>query len=126
MESKRLLVKRVILLASPIGLNPVVTQAATPTAPLAFVKCQAWHGAAPDAAARVGPNLWGVGGAKVGGRAGYAYSPALKVSKLVWTKGMLDRYLANPAAMFPGTGIPKVTLIKAEHLAPLTFLATLK
>ena len=107
MESKRFLVKRGILLAAPIGLNPVVTQAATPKASLAFVKCQAWHGAAPDAAARVGPNLWGVGGTKAGGRADYACSPALKVSKLAWTKGMLNRYLANPAAMLPGTCMPK-------------------
>ena len=107
MDSRRFLVKRFMLPAAATGLNPVVMQAATCKAPLAFVKCQAWHGAAPDAAARVGPNLWGVGGTKAGGRADYACSPALKVSKLAWTKGMLDRYLANPAAMLPGTCMPK-------------------
>ncbi len=52
---------------------------------------------------RVGPAHKGVYGRKAGAVPGYDYSPALKRSRIVWNAKTLDRWLANPAALVPGT-----------------------
>lgn len=52
---------------------------------------------------RVGPRHRGVFGRRAGTAAGYGYSPALRASGLVWNAPMLDRWLANPTALVPGT-----------------------
>jgi len=51
----------------------------------------------------VGPMHRGVVGRVAGTVAGYAYSPALKASKLVWTESNLDKWLTNPQDLVPGT-----------------------
>jgi cytochrome c len=51
----------------------------------------------------VGPMHRGVVGRAAGTVAGYAYSPALKASKLVWTESNLDKWLTNPQDLVPGT-----------------------
>jgi cytochrome c len=50
----------------------------------------------------VGPMHRGVVGRKAGSAPGYAYSPALKASGIVWTPANLDRWLSGPQAMVPG------------------------
>lgn len=59
----------------------------------------------------VGPKHRGVVGRRAGSVAGYAYSPALKRSGLVWTPANLDRWLSGPQKLVPGTkmffSIPK-------------------
>jgi cytochrome c len=52
---------------------------------------------------RVGPAHQGVYGRKAGAVPDYDYSPALKRSKIVWNAKTLDRWLANPSALVPGT-----------------------
>jgi cytochrome c len=52
-----------------------------------------------------GPRHRGLIGRRAGGEPGepgYDYSPALRASKVVWTKATLDRWLANPSAFIPG------------------------
>jgi cytochrome c len=68
-----------------------------------FIQCQACHSVAPGAAHKVGPNLNGVVNARAGTRPGYAYSPALAKSRLVWDDKTLDRFLQKPSAVVPGT-----------------------
>jgi cytochrome c len=51
----------------------------------------------------VGPMHRGVVGRVAGTVAGYAYSPALKASGLVWTESNLDKWLTNPQDLVPGT-----------------------
>jgi cytochrome c len=51
----------------------------------------------------VGPMHRGVFGAKAGSVASYSYSAALKASNVVWDEKTLDRWLADPQAMVPGT-----------------------
>jgi cytochrome c len=53
----------------------------------------------------VGPNLWGVVGAKAGAHAGFQYSPALASSGVVWTETTLDQWLTQPTAVAPGTSM---------------------
>jgi cytochrome c len=51
----------------------------------------------------IGPNLHGVFGRRAAAVAGFAYSPALAQSGLVWTPASLDAWLANPAGFVTGT-----------------------
>jgi cytochrome c len=50
----------------------------------------------------VGPRHRGVVGRVAGSVPGYAYSPALKSSHIVWNQDTLDRWLTNPQALVPG------------------------
>lgn len=50
----------------------------------------------------VGPRHRGVVGRTAGSVPGYAYSPALKNSHIVWDRDNLDRWLTSPQALVPG------------------------
>lgn len=50
----------------------------------------------------VGPRHRGVVGRVAGSVPGYAYSPALRNSHIVWDRDTLDRWLTNPQALVPG------------------------
>lgn len=78
-----------------------------------FVQCVACHSTKP-AQNRVGPTLFGIVGARKAAVPGFAYSPALKAQKGVWSEAELDAYIANPRAKVPGTrmvyaGMPDTT-----------------
>ncbi len=67
-----------------------------------FASCTRCH-ASTDSSRATGPSLHALPGRKAGTREGYAYSDAMKNSSLTWTDALLDRYLAKPDAVFPGT-----------------------
>lgn len=74
--------------------------------PEAFRKCMACHTSARGGPHGIGPNLWGLYGKPAGTRPGYRFSDQLRVESdngLVWNRETLDRWLANPRAMVPGT-----------------------
>ena len=52
---------------------------------------------------RIGPHLTGLGGRTAGSVEGARYSAAMRSSGLVWDEPTLDRYLANPREVVPGT-----------------------
>jgi cytochrome c len=77
-----------------------------------FRKCAACHSVDPSGKNGVGPSLRGVAGRKAAAVAGFTYSPAMKVSGLVWNDQTLARFLAGPRQVVPGTrmifiGLPK-------------------
>ena len=96
-------------------------------------KCVACHTFGKGEPNRVGPNLWGIVGRAKASEAGFNYSAAMKGQKGNWTLEDLDKYIANPRGMVPGTnmtfaGIPRgkerADLIaylngKADNPAPL-------
>ena len=51
----------------------------------------------------LGPRHRGVVGRRAASLADYSYSAALKNSDLTWDEPTLDRWLANPSALVPGT-----------------------
>ncbi len=68
-----------------------------------FLQCRACHAVTRDGIAGVGPNLWGVVGARAGVRSGFHYSASLTDTGIVWDPKTLDRWLTQPTAVAPGT-----------------------
>ncbi len=87
-------------------------------------RCQMCHNVTPDGRSGIGPNLKGVVNRPVAA-ASFAYSPALKAYKGRWTRDELDRFLAAPAKVVPGTrmivGIPD----PAQRANVIAFLSSL-
>jgi cytochrome c len=50
----------------------------------------------------VGPAHKGLFDRKAGSQTGYAYSPALQTSTVIWTEGTLNKWLTNPEKFIPG------------------------
>ncbi len=76
---------------------------------------------------KIGPSLFGVVGRHTGSEPGYDYSVANKNANLTWTPEVLDKYIAHPQKVVPGTKMPYGGLANATKRANLiAFLATLK
>src|SRR3954470_6759500 len=97
----------------PTALPIVLAMAAGPASAQdragerAFQKCFSCHSVNPEERDLPGPNLAGVVGRRAGRLDGFEYSPAMLAAGgergLVWGPETLDRYLADPEAMVPGT-----------------------
>ncbi len=68
-----------------------------------FASCANCHAVGPAAQHGFGPHLNALVGRKAGGLPGYAYSPAMKNSGLVWNQATLTAFLRDPNAVVPGT-----------------------
>lgn len=68
----------------------------------AFVRCRVCHTVEKGEPNRVGPNLFGVVGRPAGTVAGFAYSDAMKNSKLTWNEETLEKYIQDPPGTVPG------------------------
>jgi cytochrome c len=80
-----------------------VAAAAADAGKAAFASCAICHNNVQGAAAKMGPNLYGIFGRKAGSADGFTYSSALKASGITWTEAELDAFLTNPSAKVPGT-----------------------
>jgi len=92
-------------LAGMIGVGAMASRADSIAGDAAHGKavyeiCQGCHSLDEN---DVGPKHRGVVGRTAGSIAGYAYSPALKQSGVVWSAETLDRWLTNPQGVVPGT-----------------------
>lgn len=86
-------------------------------------RCGGCHSVEAD---RVGPRHAGVFGRRAGAVPGFAYSPALATSKLVWNGATLDRWLNNPEALVPGQRMGYSLADPALRADVIAYLATLK
>lgn len=113
------------------GLLAATTPAlAAPAAPnlaakgkLIFMRCAACHAMTAKAPKKVGPHLEGVSGRAAGTVPGFTYSPAMKKAAIKWNDAALDKWLARPAGMVPGTsmvfaGLPSA----ADRAAVIAYL----
>lgn len=96
--------RSVITLLAMMSLGPAPTYAATvgdaARGKELYQACTACHAIDEN---DLGPRHRGVVGRRAGSLTDYAYSPALKASNLTWNRATLDRWLAGPSAIVPGT-----------------------
>lgn len=74
---------------------------------------------------KLGPDLKGVVGRKAGSAA-FSYSPAMKASKMVWSPSALEKYLAAPTQMVPGTRMVVAVSKPEDRRAIIEHLTTAK
>jgi cytochrome c len=118
------------------GMEVAVTEPATPTgeAPVAEMppdwgtllpaadvaagevvrqRCLQCHDFSKGGPRKIGPNLWGVVGAKHAHMEGFTYSPAMKaLADKTWDYDALNAFLKNPKAVVPGTSMNFIGLSK--------------
>ena len=100
-----------------VGAPPVPDQGAQ-----AFATCRACHTLQAGGKGTMGPNLHGLFGRKAGSAPGFAYSPALKASKIVWNAKTLDQFLAAPTQTVPGTRMVIKVTDPARRAALIAYL----
>jgi cytochrome c len=88
-------------------------------------RCQSCHTVADGKASRVGPDLAGIVGRKAASRA-FNYSAALKRSGLIWNRNNLDRYLAAPSRLVPGTRMTVSLSDTKQRTALIAYLSKAK
>lgn len=101
---------------------PAATGAAPDGATLFRQRCQGCHSVTPGQTSPLAPNLAGVVGRKAGATS-FAYSPAMKAANLVWTRDNVDRFLAGPSRLVPGTRMVIFIPDPAQRAAIVDFLA---
>jgi cytochrome c len=102
------------LLGAALVLAGAAASAAAPDLKLGqavYERCTACHSFPYD---KIGPRHCGLFGRRAGSVPGFAYSAAMKQSKIVWNAETLDRFLADPArtvrampAVHPKVPVPK-------------------
>jgi cytochrome c len=80
-----------------------------------FNKCKACHALA-EGKNKVGPSLFGVLGKPAASVKGFKYSKALMGSGLTWDEETLEKYLAKPKALVPGTRMAFAGLKKEDDI----------
>ena len=81
-----------------------------------YSRCLACHALAYD---RTGPRHCGLFGRRAGSVPGFAYSEAMKRSKIVWSAKTLDRFIADPMKAVPGTAMGYAGVKDAQERADL-------
>jgi cytochrome c2 len=88
-----------------------------------FGSCAVCHPHEPSGGAGAGPNLHGVVGRRAASDPSFAYSDALRASRITWSEAELDAFLADPQARVPGTTMPFAGLKDpAQRAAVIRFL----
>jgi cytochrome c len=106
------------LLAAALTACSSPGAAAQPSGEAVFRKCAICHRIEADAPNGIGPNLHGVYGRKAASLPNFNYSPAMRGTGFTWDAKTLDRYLAAPQQVVPGTrmtfgGLPDAPSRKA-------------
>jgi cytochrome c len=103
--------------------SPAPAQPQPDGAALFRMRCASCHTVEPGGRAVLGPNLAGVVGRKAGST-DFNYSPAMRNANIVWTRANLDRYLAGPMRMVPGTRMVIAIPDAGQRAAIVNFVAT--
>lgn len=86
------------------SLNTLLSKADVAAGEKVFAKCAACHTVTSGGANGIGPNLYATVGEAIGqGKAGFAFSDALKGKGGKWDFAALDQWLKSPRDFAPGT-----------------------
>ena len=110
---------RFVLAAAVASLSPAGAAAAGGNAERGeelYSRCTACHAVEYH---RVGPRHCDLLGRRAGAAPGFTYSEAMKNSRLVWNEKTLDRFLANPLKVAPGTTMTYAGVPEAKDRADL-------
>jgi cytochrome c len=108
MTARSVRCREIACVAIAFGLITRVAFAALPAhgdakrGEILYRNCQGCHSIDRNS---VGPMHRGVLGRVAGTVEGYHYSQALKNAKITWTEETLDRWLANPQGLVPGSSM---------------------
>lgn len=117
---------RLALAAALLPLCTLAAAQALAAGKKAYQECLACH-AIEKGVNGVGPSLAGIVGSKSADVPGFSFSGPMKRSGIVWTAENLDKYIADPQAVVPGTRMPYSGMPDAKDRAELIkYLATLK
>lgn len=92
--------------AAPAAIQPIapfLAKANLDQGKNAAKVCQTCHNLAKGQGPKIGPDLWGIVGAKVAGHENFQYSDALKKVGGEWTFDQLNQWLDSPQKFAPGT-----------------------
>jgi cytochrome c len=81
-----------------------------------YARCAGCHSLEHD---RTGPRHCGLFGRKAGSVRGYEYSEAMKRSGITWNEKTLERFLAAPEKLVPGTTMTYAGIPDAKERAAL-------
>src|SRR5450830_845955 len=101
--------------ASPPAPTPADLAAGQRT----FALCASCHQIGGNAGAAFGPQLTGIVGRPAGSTRDFAYSPAMKASRIVWTEQNLAAFLRDPGKVVPGTKMRFWGLSDEQQIARL-------
>lgn len=100
------------------SLNTLLASADVAAGEKVFAKCVACHTINQGGANGIGPNLYHTMGEPIGtGKAGFAFSDALKSKGGTWTFEAMDHWLASPREFANGTKMSFAGLSKPEDRA---------
>ena len=91
----------------------------------AFQRCAACHSLRAGDERSPAPGLSGVVGRRAGAVESFAYSDGMRAAGrrgLVWDEATLERFLADPEAVVPGTDMPYQGGSAAERTAVIEWL----
>src|ERR1700684_4237836 len=104
--------RTVVTLWSGVGLSVLAASApalgldAAAGKALFRQQCSICHSAEPgDEGGAQGPSLIGVFGRHAAGAAGFSYTAALRAADLTWDAPTLNRFLASPSTVVPGSAM---------------------
>jgi cytochrome c len=106
-----------LAIAAPLHAGAPATPAPDPRrGEQLYARCMACHALSYD---RVGPRHCGLFGRLAGSVPGFGYSAAMKNSQLRWDAATLDRFLAEPLAVVPGSTMTYAGVPDAKDRADL-------
>lgn len=112
-------------LLSIVGVHALAAPTPTPTPAQVdsgrrlFARCAGCHDIGPGARNGFGPQLNAVVGRKAGSVAGYAYSPALKASRLVWNEQNLVAFIRDSEKVVPGNKMRFLSFLSEKQAAEI-------
>lgn len=109
----------IVLAALPVVASADPQAARIESGRRLFQRCASCHTVGPNAVNGFGPQLNGIVGRKAGSAAGYAYSPALRASRIVWDAPTLAAFIRDSDKVVPGNKMRFFSFMSEKQAADI-------